>query len=1409
MDKRHYSDFFTVPQDYKANMTREAINETPKTWLDFYPHAKYVEFLNTLIQEINGGSKSIWLTGNYGTGKSNAALVTQKLFMDDEDRVREWFVERCKDKLADPTTLLNKLFARRQDGTLVVYDYNASGVGPNEEFLVRLERVIVEALNDNGMTVPPKANLDEIIQRVDREARNGHFFEIRDTMLSELTYLNAEIKTIDQIVTELRKPHHHTDVPSGLLGDIQKVLHRDNIYLDVSVGTFRKWIKDILLANNIKYIVYIFDEFSEFIDSNKEHLKTFEEVTENPGINKFYLIPITHLSINAYMAEGSSSAKKAGDRFHFRNLQMPNDIAFELAYHAMKPNPELDIAEEWKNEKQKLWQAVRGIYDLHFNSNDQSSADYISKQSFYNILPIHPMAAFLLKFLAESARSNQRSIFEYLKGSADGQEFQDFIRTGGPAIQSKQFLTADYLWGYFIEREDLGLSKEIVAIRSEFERIKNREFQNKDDDDENIRVLKAILLFCLLSRLLTTEAHDRLKPTVENIKLAFQGDGAIVGIDTIIKSLEDKHCFSVVNGNIELFATSVGDADLQTKIAELENKFHELLSSKTEEILKKHKHNDIAKSFSTGRFDFRVSDIWHTTLANITSAKRDQYSSDQNKDTGAICLWFVVAKNKEEQLQVTEKIKNILIQFRDHRIMMFSFPKLTFCEANLEFWAEYIEQYAKYMLENDATVKEQCKKAYERLERDWFDRITNIGIQMNVYTNVNGQFTVEETRWNEFKETISDYVKQTLPCCVDTLTNQHTAFNTSGLKSWAEAGIQFDEALIKLRQLKQLVEAFKKQGVVADLDWFAQNDNHPIARIRTLFDDKIANTIGKGRTLSIRKVYIEFQRAPYGMKNNALSAFVLGIALRHILNKGYQWDNQQKTGTLDTENLAEIIESVVKDDGQDKIKAEKLICRLSREAKVFVEKAPMMFGITNAKMDVRIEDVLGQIQSNVEKVSERVPLWLLSEYVRSQNEPLAEVIADVLSNVCLALTTSSKGNTDERTNAINKIGSFILDNHDLVNIVASYIKPENFVTAFQKYVDENYPTLVVLANEIGDISHDYCRVVLDNAVETAGWLWNKMDISNEIDKTIQEYEVIKILKPILSSFTFVTYKEAFGTLREFVTVKNKLPKTLIEIAEPSISTLLFSISNNGTANDIRNGLEHNINIVKKLFFDVSKVMSIELLKQRINDVSVSDADLRKIYDDLPNGFLQNESNFLNDVHDKIEEFSKKSVALNIKAEWKRLSGADTPSVWANINHIPVRFALGNINNFSDIITAVEFPEKFSAEKLNELLNELRMLLLVDIANCQKLFIDDIVPKRFAKLNIGLPPLLDYLENKYGTQPNNWPSKPDINEFIKSQYKLTFAPQVAEKIKKISAEDLKNRLLRLVQDNPDVGLLFWE
>ena len=408
---------------------------------------------------------------------------------------------------------------------------------------------------------------------------------------------------------------------------------QQSIIVEVNVPTFRKWIQDVLKANNLHRIIYIFDEFSEFVDENSSQLKTFEDVTEAPDINHFYLVPVTHKEPVAFLGENAPGAKRARDRFYFRDLRMPNDIAFKLAGHAMKENE--GMKQEWKNEKDKLWSSISTVVDRF--DDPETSAAYVSRESFYNILPIHPMAAFLLKFLAEHARSNQRSIFEYLKGSADGREFQEFVAKGGPSISSAQFLTPDYLWKYFMERSDAGQSREITDIKLEYDRIVSREFRNYGDEQAEIRVLKTVMLFSLLSRL-ASDGHKRLLPTVENVELSFRGDGTIMDVRSILTELANEHhCFSIVDGNIDLYSSTIGGKELEDKVKDCMGKFHELLHEKCEREFDAHTRNSRA-GFSGNRFDIRVSDESHTTLANISPATRDKFSQNLAKDDGSICL---------------------------------------------------------------------------------------------------------------------------------------------------------------------------------------------------------------------------------------------------------------------------------------------------------------------------------------------------------------------------------------------------------------------------------------------------------------------------------------------------------------------------------------------------------------------------------------------------------------------------------------------------------------------------------------------------------------------------------------------------------------------------------------------------
>ena len=53
---RHYSDFFTVADDYCPVMTAAEINKTPDRWLDFYPHIEFEDICKTLLSVLGTGA---------------------------------------------------------------------------------------------------------------------------------------------------------------------------------------------------------------------------------------------------------------------------------------------------------------------------------------------------------------------------------------------------------------------------------------------------------------------------------------------------------------------------------------------------------------------------------------------------------------------------------------------------------------------------------------------------------------------------------------------------------------------------------------------------------------------------------------------------------------------------------------------------------------------------------------------------------------------------------------------------------------------------------------------------------------------------------------------------------------------------------------------------------------------------------------------------------------------------------------------------------------------------------------------------------------------------------------------------------------------------------------------------------
>ncbi|WP_400196992.1 hypothetical protein [Candidatus Methanarcanum hacksteinii] len=1375
-------------------MTREVIDETPDKWLDFFPHETFLNFINTLFEAIRGGSKSLWLTGNYGTGKSNAALVTQKLYMDDLDRVKKWFSDNEIAKTHED--MLDELIKEREEGTLVIYDYNASGISPNEEFIVRLEKTIITSLRGK-YDIPAQSNLDAVIERITREGE--HFFAVRDEISEEIEYLPPDLYDIDKLVELLKKEHETGQVNANILSDVQKVLHHDNIFLSVDVPTFRAWISEILKINGLKRILFIFDEFSDFIEENKTQLKTFEEITENPGANSFYLIPVTHLDIKAYWSENSTSASKANDRFYFKRLEMPNDTAFKLAAHAMKTNPDPEIAAEWKRMKDSLWSSVITVADL-FESKD------VSRQSFYDMLPIHPMAGFLLKFLSESVSSNQRSIFEYLKGGANGHEFQDFIKEGGPGEFRKQYLTVDYLWKYFMERDDLGQNKEVNEIRMYYERFRYGEYRNKVDEDQTIRVLKTVLLFSLLSRV-NRGGHERLQPTVENIEYSFVGDNSIPNVGMVVNDLADKHCFSILNGNIELYSSSLDEVGLQDQIKEWSSKFNELISPKTKDELVKHTRAYLNNN-SADRFDLRVTSVDHTNLASMSPQTREKYGST----SGQVCLWFVIAKNHDEMISMSDKIVSILNQLKsDYRIIIIAFDKITFCDKKADSWDEYVKIYARYMAENDTTAKNQLKKTLDKMEADWTYPLKVPTQKFSVYQWIDGSIKVEEVGWASFKSIVTGAVKRMLPGSVDHLIPSMAVFKISGLKQWARTGINFDSATTN--PFKQVANSMKNDGIRDDEKWYLENPAHPLSKIHELFVKKIDNTIGRNSNFSIRKVFIELQKPPFGLQYNCLSALVIGFTLKEILKNNYQWTDEKLTGSLDENKLSEIIEEAIK-NGETKPRNEKLICKLSKEDKAFIKKAPLMFGIDPID-DGTTNEAINNISNRIISISNRTPLWVMSDYIKNCREEKAECIGKLIEDLCTIMRTSSKGNTEERYNAIREIGSILINDEDIIKQFGKYMCTEHFNNAFNQYIDTNYPEIIGLAQSIDDNSHYYCKSILKKTASSASILWNRENLNDNVSETISEYSIVKVLKAFVSPHVFIDYEKTIQQLTYAINVKNKLPRQIIEMEYPSLRELLNALDSlsktqtHNTTKEIQNCIENNVEIVRKMFFDSGLTETIRIIREKCDAGSLSDQTIIDILGVIKSGYESTEPIFIKDFKAIVSEYEKKSIAGQIKQRWTDLTGSNSISEWSNANKMPALYAIYDCSEGEMVIDALKHPGNYEKGYLERALEIINGATRKSIADCQIQYVSKVIPPKYSKLGVSFGSLVSFLTCKYGNNPDAWPDMPDVSEFLRQQYKMEYSSRVIENIKQINSDELKKRIIKLAEDNEDLGLLLWE
>jgi hypothetical protein len=1254
---------------------------------------------------------------------------------------------------------------------------------------MRLQRGITKALETEGYAIPLKGKLDEVITRIRQDEQ--HFFAERDTMQSQLSHLNAGIKTADALEKKLRDENQE----AGLVSDAMRVLEARNIYLDLSAEAFLEWVDAVLKRNDISKLIYIWDEFSSFVEHNRTKLKTLEQLAEASQQGRFYFVPVTHTEISSYMAAGSESAKKANNRFTFKRIDLPNETALKLAADAFVVKPKM--AEEWEKERDFLWHSVKGVAETYMAANKAG----IDAMDFKGILPMHPMAAFLLKHLSVAVGANQRSMFEFL----NGEEFRAFIDKGGLDVAGHQILTVDHLWRYFVERDDLGTEPPVQDARAEYAR------REKELQPEERRVFKAVLLFGLMEQL-QGGGHPLLSTAVENIKRSFEGDGAISGLDTILRNLEQKHCFTIANGRCERFRDRSDTREIEEKRAALEGKFADIVLKDTEIELGRQLKGVPYRI----RFDVRAAEVGGLSASRI--AKRESYSETGNR----VLVQFVLARDEEDQLRIPEKVKELATHFRDHRMLFIAVPEVSFCRDNANAWDEFVDNSARLALATDSGSKRVFETQISSAKADWHAKIAGASNLIIYKPNANGEPFSEEATWGQLKtDMLIGFAKETLAAYTDDLCGGNIpAFGPpTSLRNWALAGMEFDKCT-KSGPWQTVVTAWQKSGVAGEDSWFEANPNHPLTQLRDKCKTWQDNTVGAGSNCSIRKLYIELQRPPFGLLGVPHSAFVLGFVLKTWLTgkRKLQWTDAVTSKALDAATLAEIIEAVVKDDGSNAIKNEKLICRLSKEEKAFIAQSSVIFG-TSPLADGTVEAALNAVAARIEQVSERVPLWVLPEHIRAEADPSAEAMIRTIDAVCAANTISSKGDTETRGNKVKEIGGILLSTPGLAEAMAKYMTPVVFAEAFQRYVDVAKPELKAAAERMDDATGAYCVAVKNRFAATSGWLWRRGDAEAVLEEVYRQTLCAEHVRTLAGASGYLSFEDALSRLRDAVFGENKVPTEFWTRKYPALQRFFELLSRSSLSGEDVQALEEILvqhrEVIGDVFFEGAQTRQLCAMKEIFGEIwPAAVEESRGLYNAFPSDSARvDEQGFKAQGRGRIEEYGKKLVSKQVATLWHENTGTKSPAEWSDRNALPAECVLA-MDDAKSVIDAISDPSGVSAERLRSVHKALANKgVFADATTAGERFLQRVLPARYGKIAPNVNELSEWLCQQLGNRPGCWLTHDGLQKaiegFVKQKYGADAREKALEKVKSLSDAEAKELFLELIDQLPDVGLFVLE
>jgi len=1362
-----YKDYFQIDENYFPCVNESAINAGLK-WDEFYPHSTFVDLLIKTERMLSRSEKrSIWISGAYGTGKSYAAFALSQLLTASGDEVEDYF-NKYEALTSHRTDLMQKLIATKKEGQILTcYRYASSSINNTNDLIIVIQELISNSLIKAGLEHSGANALKQGILKWLKDERNKQLFN---------GYVEKEYKDLfggwntDEIIDKLSK----SDSSSELVSKINKMASEIGILaIKLDMDGLIDYIKEVIISNKLKALVFVLDEFSEFFQNNRGRLTDFQKLVESCVEVPFYLMVVAH-QMGSYFHEKDTDAKKIKDRFLPCEISMPDNIAFDLMRDALKIKEE--AKKDWNNKLDDLQDFTRK------SRKAVSDCTGIKEDILKGVLPLHPMSALLLKHISSAFESNQRSMFDFIKNDGNYKAFQWFIDNHGPLDGTTALLTVDMLWDFFYET---GKDNVALSIRNILDTYKKTESHRLVSEEH--QVLKTILIMQAVSTHLN-DAIPLFITSEQNLYFSFEGTDYEHKAHAIAEKLvrEEVLYKKTLGNNKFCYATMVmaGDA------AELDKKKKDKIEKlKTLELCT----DEMKRSFNLNTPLKMRYDLTFAAYYDITS-KTNHFVNENGSN--AFHAIIGVAKDDNEAVVLRklmqEKIKNVVPEGKN----------IIFIDTTpTPFGVDSIDQYAEYMVgselqrgKDNAAADDMLRKG-NMIASSWGNRIYNG--QIIVYTKGNPD-GVRFNNWQQALNGLRALVNEKFPQAFEFAIGLTEVTLQSGSKQqWVEAGIE-GKPNGMFSSAEKLVSAARKDEVYWGNDPYCS-----LGIIKNALDKKIKTELDSNSRISIKDI-LSFLCDEYGFVPSNLYAFLTGFLLKEYSNDKYRLSDEATNEKMNTERMKGVVDEAFKQFYAPSSRyRDKFIRIMSHEEQVFCVLMSDVFEIPENQCG-SVEDAIKRVR--IKEKSKGLPAWVLTEKASGiEVDFITEFVKLLNPDQGMNISTIS-GN----------IGKLVETNNELAQRLKILITDENRRESMKSYLTFfEDGILLSLAKDIGAEDKMVGDIQKHFGNDTEGlWLWNKETGEGQIRKVIKEYEFIKKSNELLikhnSSVTdsFLAWQEKLKFIKISYEVAQEVPNFA------PFTKILYNVAKGGGKDYLKEFydvlVERGADVVNFLKHDkYAFIKSCAFQLQGLSEQEIGD-----IYKNIPNGcYTITKQEYFQQIQRITDEYKSNLLKIQLRNIWKVNTNTSCPNEWSATLRTPILSCVP-VNKWNEYKRSFDTINRQNAEDA-DVKFALEFLtanpIWDNISNQEKIdkSFTEIIIGRFKSVLNDLNEVRQYLIENTQVGAYDWSGHIEINRLIKelAQTKYDKEPyeKVTRRIDSMDGDKLKNYLKRLVKGNMIVGI----